>query len=359
MICTVGAKANDANPIERLEPMLPKHNSEGEDSGVDSLTESSMVDTYHVNFPFQGGMHSLREPCSEWLATEMMMAKKGVFGVSEETKNEFRKLVCSIYASKERRIVIEAMKGVVGKAWKWVNECLDDQGLPQSDIVEELVEDVRRNVHDVEGGEEVCSFLKAMLRDETVVGFLRRVRDAGGMSKDRLCGKMARFDIHYGVVCVSCDAKPIVGSRFVNVSRQNFNMCADCYYKSDVAQNEMQFRECRYVWESTLPGFCVPPAELAVGDRGPRVKFLHKILLDVGAMTQEIYPGKMGCFGENTRAAVRNFQREQGLEGRCRDGIYDLVTAERMENIIEGKEVQNVGPMKSQSSIGECTDMSD
>lgn len=360
MVFAAGAKAREGELVDMQDEPHANHMDDEEDD-ADSTSECSMVDTRRVSTNTWDGLHDWREPCSEWLATEIMMRKKGIWGVNKETKDEFRRLVCFMYRSKERGLVIEAIKGVAGKVWKWVNEHLDDWGVPGVATVEKLVQTVREDMDDMEGREEVSRFLRVMLRDENIVGFLRRIRDVSGVSRERrLCGKMARFDIHFGVVCVSCDAMPIVGSRFMNVSRQNFNLCADCYYKSDIAQNDMQFKECRYVWESTLPGQCVPPAELAVGDRGPRVKFLHKVLMDVNAMTEEIYPGRMGSFGENTRAALRRFQKVQGLEGRCEDGVYDTITAERLEDVVERRKVQIIGTTGShQSSNDECTAMSD
>lgn len=364
MIFTAGAKVHEDKQVdvqERSQAKQANQMDEEEEDDTDSASECSMVDTRRVSSSVWGGSQDWREIYSEWLATEIMMRKKGMCDVNEETKDEFRSLIYYIYRSKDRGLVIEAIKGVMGKVWKWVKEHLDDWGLPGAATVEELLQAVREDINDLEGREELSRFLRVMLRDETVVGFLRRVRDVSGVSKEgQLCGKMARFDVHFGVVCVSCDVKPIVGSRFVNVSRQNFNLCADCYYKSDIAQNDMQFRECRYVWESILPGFCAPPAKLAVGDRGPRVKFLHKVLMDMDIMTKEIYPGKMGCFGENTKAAVRRFQKVQGLEGRCEDGVYDTVTAERLESVVEGREVQTSGKARSHQSLAdECTAMSD
>lgn len=153
--------------------------------------------------------------------------------------------------------------------------------------------------------------------------------------------KWRSFDVHFGTTCAMCTTSPIIGVRYMNVRRKNINLCEKCYANNEVAQNEMTFQRCRWVWECVEPGKEVPSGGLKRGDQGPRVKFLHKVLMDVGVMGGGLMPGKLRFYGENTRITVEELQRWLGVKG-CEPGVYDDATAQALEKWVTQENCERI-----------------
>ncbi|MER3429207.1 MAG: hypothetical protein C4334_14170 [Pyrinomonas sp.] len=86
----------------------------------------------------------------------------------------------------------------------------------------------------------------------------------------------------------------------------------------------------------------MPSGNLARGDRGPEVTKLQGLLVDLGHMTREQVATGPGIFGPRTEAAVREFQRANGL---VVTGKFDAATHQAMSRIVSGVRRGDRGPL--------------
>ncbi|CDF32394.1 unnamed protein product [Chondrus crispus] len=299
--------------------------------------------------PYRKGLfHGLRQYISAFPSGKSGF-KKHATSVSPEVKVSFKKLVRYIKKEEDTGAIVSALKDNLPTFRKWLVSDLGDQGFPEEIsihvIVTALHEDLLPKVGE-HTTSRITSFVSTALVDEGVVAILRKLRSLGpmpwenGFTFSRIGKQGPRgFDVHHKIQCTSCGMRPIVGSRFKCTNRKNFNLCTNCHGNEQVAKEGMKFTECKYVWENVLVDVRVPPAPLKIGDRGPRVKFLHKVLTDAGYMNESMYLRQMGLFSTKTQAAVKQFQQEQGLGSSAEDGNYDEITANCLENMVETRDM--------------------
>lgn len=318
-------------------------------SGLRRKADTLMTDDPPCAKPYRKGVfHGLRQYISAFPSGKSGF-KKHVTSVSPEVKVSFKKLVRYIKKEEDTGAIVSALKDNLPTFRKWLVSDLGDEGLPEGMSVDVIVialhEDLLPKVGE-RTTSRVTSFVRTALVDEGVVAILRKLRSLGpmpwenGFTFSRIGKQGPRgFDVHHKIQCTSCGMRPIVGSRFKCTNRKNFNLCTNCHGNEQVAKEGMKFTECKYVWENVLVDVRVPPAPLKIGNRGPRVKFLHKVLTDEGYMNESMYLRQMGLFSTETQAAVKQFQQEQDLGSSAEDGVYDEITANCLENMVETRDM--------------------
>lgn len=277
--------------------------------------------------------------------------KKCLWSVSPEVKVDFKKLVHHIVKSEHRATIVAALKDAFPLLRGWIGECIGDSGVPDSSEVERILGEIQKSL--LESGVEnedvnkITDFLRLVLADDGAVNILRRTKgmehmpwEQGFVNSVKLRRVRRGFDVHQRIACDACKMKPIIGTRYKSVDRKNYNLCANCYGNESVKKEGIEFKECKYVWESALDTAKVPPAPLRPKERGPKVMFLHKVLTDLGYMNESMYKQHPGFYGDNTMNAVIQFQREKMGDLACMLGIYDESTAESLRNAVDGHDVQ-------------------
>lgn len=234
--------------------------------------------------------------------------RKSAAAVSPEVKIEFKKTVRFVVKSPDRVKIVSALKNAFPILRQWIDTELEEEGLPGPDKVQEVVKEVESSLL-AEAGEEattkVTEFMRMALGDEGVVSMLRKIRGMGPMPWEEgfKLSSMTRSRGPHGL-----NDKDGPGSK-----------------------------ERRFAWDSIAADTSVPPAPLTVGNRGPKVKFLHKVLTDLGYMNESMYGRRMGFYGPKTKDAVLQFQREHALNDVCDDGVYDSPTAKHLCDVVEGR----------------------
>lgn len=226
-----------------------------------------------------------------------------------------------------------------------LSEALPESGTVSSEVIDGLVSRFDERVRAVFGdsaANAIAHLMRTALRDDPVVDMLRALpltdmASAYEQANSREGGQEQSdpFRIHRRVQCDACDKIPIVGTRYRCSNRSNYDLCEECYNNDEVSKENMTFEACEYVWSAELRDEKVPPPPLTLGDRGPRVKFLQKVLTDLGFMNSSMYARRAGVFGRNTRNAVRQFQMEFSLDNSVESGVYDATTAASLLSVVE------------------------
>lgn len=277
--------------------------------------------------------------------------KKCLWSVSPQVKMEFKKLVRYVAKSEHRATTVAALGDAFPLVRGCVSECIGDNGTPESGNIERIAGEINKGLLESgvenEAASKITDFVRLALADDGVVDILRRTKDMehmpweqGFVNSVKLRRLQRGFDVHQRIACDACKMKPIVGTRYKSVDRKSRNLCANCYGNENVKKEGLEYKECKYVWESGLDTARVPPAPLRPKDRGPKVMFLHKVLTDLGYMNESMYKQRPGLYTDNTMNAVMQFQREKVGDSVRKPGIYEENTAESLRNAVEGHDVE-------------------
>lgn len=263
----------------------------------------------------------------------------GLANVSEETKRAARDVKDAFVAAENKELIVERMKGIFPGVKEWMMANLGDNTLGEA-AVTELVALVRGGMNDVDDAfvGKVVDLVERGMSDAAVVHMLKFIPwdmpfDLDAHMETREEDRGVGFDVHRRVECDKCGQSPIRGIRYKATNRPNYDLCAACHETR--GEDGMQYREIRYVWQADMPDARVPAPTLVLGDQGPRVAFLQKLLTDLGYMNEGMYRRRVGLYGKNTREAVKQMQREYGLEGATESGVYDATTAASLVSILE------------------------
>lgn len=281
--------------------------------------------------------------------------RKCAKSVAPELKKEFRGVVRYVSKSPNRKEIVVALKGASPILREFIEAELETEATPAPEKLQAFVSAVKDSILPKTGEDactKICGFMDKALADEGVLDILRKGREIGPFPWEKRFHKRAMlkmkngprgFNVHHNSECSNCKCKPIVGSRFKCMNKAEFNLCESCHNNEAVNKAGLNFREFKYVWESIVADTNVPPAPLKAGDRGPRVKFLHKVLTDLGFMNEAMYAKRVGFYSPKTESAVQQFQHEQNMNDLCEDGIYDKATAERLEGVVTARSAQPQG----------------
>lgn len=259
--------------------------------------------------------------------------------VDQETRVLFKKSASAIKKSKQRKQLLNGLKDATPALREFITD-LPDEGMPSAERVKVLVNAVETSIDGVddEVDPKIIAFIDKACTDPALVDCLRQVKDVHIMPWEPGFIKRAStargFDVHQ-VACCGCQKHPIVGIRYESQA-DGYNLCEKCRQMPNLMQGR-SFVPRKFIWEKNYEGLTVPPPPITTGDRGNKVKFLHKVLTDLGFMNSSMYNRRPGLFAHNTQRAVAAFQAENNINGA--PGVYDEATANRMKQIIDERDL--------------------
>lgn len=288
--------------------------------------------------------------------------------VQPTTRKAFQRLCGAVRRSANGKMAVDVLKNS-SVVKLWLAENIDGDACPSEDSVKKLVCIIGAALCNVDKKlvDSFSKFAVLALQDKAFVSCVAYAAETMDPKEKQgsipaVCGNAGKgFKTFNGTKCDMCGVSPIVGELYMNVSNKKNVICNACFLRIDVhSDTHESYKKCEYVWEYVFPKANVPPPTLKVGSRGAKVKFLHKLLTDLGYMNRSMYAKRSGLFSLETKKCLETFQLENGISDD--HGEYKRATAVGLEKILKertGDGIQIPPPIIDTGDAGAMVDVTD